>query len=64
MFHLPQFDFVRAVVGLDRVIWSNDYPFLHLDGTREFLAELDLTSEEQQKITHRNAEGPFRLNGG
>jgi predicted TIM-barrel fold metal-dependent hydrolase len=64
MFHRPQFDFVRAVVGLDRVIWSNDYPFLHLDGTREFLAELDLTSEERQKITHRNAERLFRLNGG
>jgi predicted TIM-barrel fold metal-dependent hydrolase len=64
MFHRPQFDFVRAVVGLDRVIWSADYPFLHLDGTREFLAELDLTSEEREKITHRNAERLFRLNGG
>ncbi|MBE1495927.1 putative TIM-barrel fold metal-dependent hydrolase [Amycolatopsis lexingtonensis] len=63
MFHRPQFDFVRAVVGLDRVIWSTDYPFLHLDGTREFLAGLDLTAEERENITHRNAERLFRLNG-
>lgn len=61
MFHRPQFDFVRAVVGLDRVIWSVDFPFLHLDGTREFLDELDITAEEREKITHLNAERLFRL---
>ncbi|SFW70807.1 amidohydrolase family protein [Amycolatopsis australiensis] len=63
MFHRPQFDFVRAVVGLDRVIWSADYPFLRLDGTREFLGELDVTPEEREKITHVNAERLFRLTG-
>lgn len=30
MFHRPQFGFIRAAVGLDRVIWSADYPFLGL----------------------------------
>jgi predicted TIM-barrel fold metal-dependent hydrolase len=64
MFHRPEFDFVRAVVGLDRVLWSGDFPFLHLDGTREFLGGLDITPEEREKITHRNAEHLFRLNGG
>lgn len=62
MYHRPQFDFVRAVVGLDRVIWATDFPFLHLDGTRQFLDELDLTREERDKITQRNAEGLFGLN--
>ncbi|MBB2748849.1 UNVERIFIED_ORG: putative TIM-barrel fold metal-dependent hydrolase [Microbispora rosea subsp. rosea] len=63
MFHRPQFDFVRAVVGLDRLVWSVDYPFLHLDGTREFLDELDITPEEREKITHLNAERLFGLRG-
>ncbi len=63
MFHRPQFDFVRAVVGLDRLIWSVDYPFLRLDGTREFLDELDITPEEREKITHLNAERLFGLRG-
>ncbi|TVT60223.1 amidohydrolase [Amycolatopsis rhizosphaerae] len=61
MFHRPQFDFIRAVIGLDRLIWSVDYPFLHLDGTRQFLHELDLAPEEREKITHLNAERLFRL---
>jgi uncharacterized protein len=52
-----------AVVGLDRVIWSADYPFLHLDSTRELLAGLDLTPEDREKITHRNAARLFRLDG-
>jgi predicted TIM-barrel fold metal-dependent hydrolase len=63
MFHRPQFDFVRAVVGPDRMIWSADFPFLHLDGTREFLDELDITPEDREKITHGNTERLFRLNG-
>jgi predicted TIM-barrel fold metal-dependent hydrolase len=64
MFHRPQFDFIRAVVGLDRVIWSADYPFLHLDGTRQFLDDLDVTPGEREKITHGNAERLFRLPRG
>ncbi|GAA3089295.1 amidohydrolase family protein [Nonomuraea salmonea] len=63
MYQRPQFDFVRAVVGLDRVIWSVDYPFLRLDGTREFIDGLGLTPDEREQITHRNAERLFGLNG-
>jgi hypothetical protein len=33
-------------------------------GGTEFLGELDITPEEREKITHRNAEHLFRLNGG
>ncbi|MGW5383377.1 amidohydrolase family protein [Nocardia sp. NPDC003963] len=64
MFHRPQFDFIRAELGLDRVIWSTDFPFLHLGGVHEFLDELDITTEERERITHRNADRLFRLNGG
>ncbi|MEV4805621.1 amidohydrolase family protein [Nonomuraea sp. NPDC049421] len=63
MYQRPQFDFVRAVVGLDRLIWSVDYPFLRLDGTREFIDGLGLTPDEREQITHRNAERLFGLNG-
>jgi predicted TIM-barrel fold metal-dependent hydrolase len=61
MFHRPQFDFVRTVIGLDRVIWSTDYPFVQLEGTQEFLDELDITPAERERITHGNAEHLFRL---
>ncbi|WP_226361584.1 amidohydrolase family protein [Pseudonocardia sp. ICBG1142] len=55
MYHRPQFDYVREVVGIDRIIWSTDYPFLHLDGTQEFLSGLDLSHGEREQITHGNA---------
>lgn len=62
--HETQFDFVRDVVGLDQLIWSVGSPFLHPDGTRAFLDELDITPEERDKVTHLNAEHLFRLKGG
>ena len=40
MFGLPHFEFIHEVIGADRIIWSVDYPFLTLDGTREFIEKL------------------------
>jgi hypothetical protein len=64
MFGLPHFDFIHKVVGADRIIWSVDYPFLTLDGTREFLEGLPVSEDDKEKIAHRNAEtcsaSPFR----
>jgi predicted TIM-barrel fold metal-dependent hydrolase len=61
MFDLPHFEFIYKVVGPDRVIWSNDYPFITLDGTREFLGKLSIPDEDMKKITHLNAEKLFSL---
>jgi uncharacterized protein len=36
LFDLPHFQFIHTVIGADRIIWSVDYPYLTLDGTREF----------------------------
>jgi predicted TIM-barrel fold metal-dependent hydrolase len=61
MFYEPHFDFIRAVVGIDRLIWAVDYPYLSLDGTRKFLENLPITEEEAHKVAHRNAERLFNL---
>lgn len=61
MFDLPHFEFIYKVVGPDRIMWSNDYPFVTLDGTREFLDKLFIPDEDMKKITHLNAEKLFRL---
>jgi uncharacterized protein len=61
MFYRPHFDFIREVIGIDRLIWAVDYPYLTLDGTRKFLESLPLTDEETHKIAHQNAERVFRL---
>lgn len=61
LFDEAQFEFIRATIGVDRLIWSVDYPYLTLTGTRPFLDALSLTEEDKHKITHENAEKLFRL---
>jgi len=61
MFYGPHFEFIREVVGLDRLIWAVDYPYLTLDGTRKFLESLPITDDEAHKIAHGNAEELFHL---
>jgi len=61
MFNEPHFEFIRAVIGIDRLIWSVDYPYLSLDGTRKFLDNLPITEDEAHQLAHRNAERLFRL---
>jgi predicted TIM-barrel fold metal-dependent hydrolase len=61
MFDEPHVRFVRDTVGFDRLIWSTDYPYVSMDGTRSFLDRLSLTERERQQITHGNAETLFRL---
>ncbi|QWF84904.1 amidohydrolase family protein [Amycolatopsis sp. CA-230715] len=61
MFNVPHFQFVRDTVGVDRIIWSTDYPYVSMDGTRSFLDSLPLTERERRQITHGNAETLFRL---
>lgn len=58
---LPHFEFVHKVVGADRIIWSVDYPYLALDGTRAFIESLPVSQEDREKMAHLNAEKLFRL---
>lgn len=60
LFDLLHFQF-HTVIGADRIIWSVDYPYLTLDGTREFLGKLPVSEQDRGKIAHLNAEKPFTL---
>jgi hypothetical protein len=57
----PHFRFVRDVVGIDRIIWSTDYPYVTMNGNRSFLDGLNLSEAERAQIMHGNAEKLFRL---
>ncbi|WP_156181157.1 amidohydrolase family protein [Mycobacterium nebraskense] len=61
MFYEPHFEFIRTVIGIDRLIWAVDYPYLSLDGTRKFLENLPITEDELHTIAHLNAERLFNL---
>lgn len=43
-------------VGVDRIMFSTDYPFVPMDKTRNFLDQLPISSDDKEKIAHGNAE--------
>ena len=61
MTSLPHFLFVREVVGMDRLLFSVDYPYLSLNGARAWLESLPISHKEKEKFACRNAEELLRL---
>jgi uncharacterized protein len=57
----PYFGLMDSPRGADRIIWSVDYPYLALDGTREFLGKLPVSEQDREKIAHVNAAKLFTL---
>ena len=60
MLNQPHFDFIRKVLGSDRILYSVDYPFLTQTGARGFLESLPIDQHEREMIAHGNAEALFR----
>ncbi|MDO4918801.1 amidohydrolase family protein [Kocuria sp.] len=56
MWSAAQLRFCRELVGVDRMIFSVDYPFIPHEGAREFLEAADLTPQDREKFAHGNAE--------
>ncbi len=48
-------------LGADRIIWSVDYPYIKDKGFTDFLMESNLTDEEKELISHKNAERLFKI---
>jgi predicted TIM-barrel fold metal-dependent hydrolase len=61
IFTVPPLMVAIATFGIDRVLFSIDYPFSTSQDGRRFLDELPLSSEELHKIAHANAEKLFGL---
>ncbi len=62
-FSLPPLACARQVVGIDRLLYSVDYPFAEMGTGREFLASLHahFSPEEMEKIAWRNAAGLLKF---
>jgi predicted TIM-barrel fold metal-dependent hydrolase len=57
----PHFDMVKNAVGIDHILYSADYPYVKPENLGTFLAELGLTSEEQDKVNYKNAQKLLKL---
>jgi predicted TIM-barrel fold metal-dependent hydrolase len=60
-FTLPPFQCMQQVVGIDRILFSVDYPFSSNMVGREFLDGLPLTAGDKGKVAHGNAEKLLKL---
>nr|WP_218106253.1 amidohydrolase family protein [Duganella sp. SG902] len=56
MLTLPHFQFIHALMGADRILYSIDYPYQSLDGARAFLDGLPVSAADKALVAHGNAE--------
>ncbi len=56
LFTLPPFEVALAVFGVDRVMFSVDYPYASNQQGRQFLDRLKLSESDMEKVCHGNAE--------
>jgi hypothetical protein len=52
---------LRAQVGIDRIMFSADYPFGSMAEGREFLDALPIGPQDREKIAHQSAEKLLRM---
>ena len=65
IYHLPYLLSAIEIMGIDRVVYATDYPYVyHPDGlARHFLADAPLSEADKAKIAHGNAERLLKLGG-
>jgi len=56
MLTVPHFQFVHALMGPERILYSIDYPYQSLDGAHAFISTLSVSDAEKSSIAHGNAE--------
>lgn len=61
MFSQAQLRFCVDTVGVDRILYSVDYPFIGNDDAASFLERADLPREAKERIAHGNTERLLRL---
>jgi uncharacterized protein len=49
------------VIGVDRVVFTADYPFANMEAGRKFLEQMPIPPVDREKIAHGNAERLLRL---
>jgi predicted TIM-barrel fold metal-dependent hydrolase len=59
--YLPAFLDLLLQVGVDRIMFSVDYPFGSMTQARSFLEQLPVSPADRDRIAHRNAERLLRL---
>ena len=56
VFDVPVFDCAKAMLGLDNLMFSVDYPFQDNFAAMEFLQRCSLSPQDKERFAHRTAE--------
>jgi len=64
LFTLPPFEVALAVFGIDRLLFSVDYPYSSNLHGQEFLRTLRLSATDLEKLAHGNADRLLKLSRG
>jgi predicted TIM-barrel fold metal-dependent hydrolase len=56
MLTMPHLQFVRTLMGAERILYSIDYPYQSLDGARDFISALSVSDAERSSVAYGNAE--------
>jgi len=59
--YTPAFLNLLLEVGVDRIMFSADYPYQSMRQARDFLDRLPVSTADREHIAHRNAELLLRL---
>ncbi len=55
-YSVPAFNMLLQVFGIDKLMFSVDYPYSRNDWAREFFDKIDLSPADREKFAHGNAE--------
>jgi predicted TIM-barrel fold metal-dependent hydrolase len=61
MYGQNQLQFMLAEIGAERIIYSEDFPYIIRDNVSDFLEQAELTDDQRTAIAHRNAENVMRI---
>jgi predicted TIM-barrel fold metal-dependent hydrolase len=61
IFTQPPFLAALMTFGIDRIMFSVDYPYAPNKKGRDFLAGVSLAPSDMAKLTHRNADALLKL---
>ena len=61
MFSQQQLDHVLAELGAERIIYSEDFPYVKRDNVTEFLTSAGLSGPQMHAVAHGNAEALLRI---
>lgn len=49
------------VIGIDRVVFTTDYPYGNMKAARQFLDQMPISPADKEKVAHLNAERLLKL---